>query len=104
MIDISVKVRSEQDRKIDAMIEYGLIFALPKIKGGVTKGKLKCRGINLEIEIQCDGSYSYSYKQRGRLLAPTLIIKHIGLADSNYVINFNYDPELLLSDIKNILK
>lgn len=63
--------------KHDEILETALrTMAEPPIKGEITKGKIRWRGIRLCT--QNDGLKSYTWlEQRGRLISPTITIEGI---------------------------
>lgn len=71
ILDGIQKQFNERDAKVEEWAKMVLYtYAVPQIKGNITKGKLKWRGIKL-VAIHNDwGEYSTTYKitQRGKLL------------------------------------
>lgn len=62
---------AEQDKKVEEWTKMVLYtYAVPQIKGDITKGKLKWRGIKLVAIHNNWGEYSTTYEitQRGKLL------------------------------------
>lgn len=82
------------DQKVEFLLKIAAIKAIPSIKGEITKGKLKHRGIKLKIK---NNPLTYTIFQRNIQLAPELCVS---LNFEKHSVEFNYDSEQLFNSIK----
>lgn len=82
---------------LEALIEYALLFAKPKIKGEITKGKMRWRGIKLVHQLPSRGEKEYyCVTQRGIELVPKLFIEiKISIERKTFGFTMSYDPKIL---------
>lgn len=67
--DIVRKVIREQDKIFIKSLREN---AVPPVKGNITYGKIKWRGIKLMQTMSPDGNYERFLTQRGKLISPVI--------------------------------
>ena len=73
MSDVTSKMMKQADEKLWAFFEPYLREA--GIKGEITKGKVKWRGIKLKVQIDL-GSIKYQLSQRGVDISPVFTVEY----------------------------
>lgn len=72
--DILSKMYSEHQHKENEIFQYSLrVYAVPEIKGELTKGKLKWRGIRLCQMNKGFEGYERWLEQRGKQISPKVL-------------------------------
>jgi hypothetical protein len=74
------KINDQRNKIIEDSLRN---FAVPPVKGKITKGKIKWRGIKLIIDGDNCTFYSMHLEQRGEQISPTIVNK-FGITDTIY--------------------
>jgi len=90
-------LNKQLDQKVEFLVKIAAIKAIPSIKGEITKGKLKHRGIKLKIK---NNPLAYTIFQRNIQLAPELCVS---VNFEKQKVEFNYDPEQLFNSIHKFM-
>lgn len=86
----------EQLGELDARIEFALRFMITHpIKGEITKGKLKWRGIKQKILITDDGSVFEDGLFIGRTMRTSFEMKYVLIQRGGKEINLNFPPDVM---------